>query len=182
MTALSVYGLSLGLPAFALLKVVLPAFTHAKTPRRQCVHGIAALLTNMLLNFAFLALLYQLMVPDALKAQGILAALGQQPGLHLALGIASALSSYLNLGLLWYGSAAATSSLPRVEAIHATSDTGMCRNGCSPTGTDALANRFPHYGPLAKDGLVGDSGECRRTYLVTQVLLGWRRHHLRPSA
>lgn len=64
--------------------------------------GIAALLTNMLLNFAFLALLYQLMVPDALKAQGILAALGQQPGLHLALGIASALSSYLNLGLLWY--------------------------------------------------------------------------------
>jgi len=41
-------------------------------------------------------------VPDALKAQGVMAAIGKQPGLHLALGIASALSSYLNLGLLWY--------------------------------------------------------------------------------
>ncbi|KAG1436157.1 hypothetical protein G6F56_013677 [Rhizopus delemar] len=30
-----------------------------------------------------------------------MAAIGKQPGLHLALGIASALSSCLNLGLLW---------------------------------------------------------------------------------
>ncbi|KAG1088268.1 hypothetical protein G6F40_013534 [Rhizopus arrhizus] len=42
------------------------------------------------------------MVPDELKAQGVMAAIGKQPGLHLALGIASALSSYRHLGLLWY--------------------------------------------------------------------------------
>ena len=102
MTALSVYGLSFGLPAFALLKVVLPAFyarQDTKTPVRA---GIAALVANMVFNFALLAVLYQVMVPDALKAQGVMTAIGKQPGLHLALGIASALSSYLNLGLLWY--------------------------------------------------------------------------------
>ena len=102
MTALSVYGLSFGLPAFALLKVVLPAFyarQDTKTPVRA---GVAALVANMVFNFALLAVLYQVMVPDALKAQGVMTAIGKQPGLHLALGIASALSSYLNLGLLWY--------------------------------------------------------------------------------
>jgi putative peptidoglycan lipid II flippase len=102
MTALSVYGLSFGLPAFALLKVVLPAFYSRQDTRTPVRAGVAALLANMLLNFALLAVLYQWMVPAELKAQGVMAALGQQPGLHLALGIASALSSYLNLGLLWY--------------------------------------------------------------------------------
>jgi putative peptidoglycan lipid II flippase len=102
MTALSVYGLSFGLPAFALLKVVLPAFYARQDTRTPVRAGVAALVANMAFNFLFLAVLYQLMVPDALKAQGVMVAIGQQPGLHLALGIASALSSYLNLGLLWY--------------------------------------------------------------------------------
>lgn len=102
MTALSVYGLSFGLPAFALLKVVLPAFYSRQDTRTPVRAGVAALVANMVFNFALLAVLYQVMVPEALKAQGVMAALAVQPGLHLALGIASALSSYLNLGLLWY--------------------------------------------------------------------------------
>jgi len=102
MTALSVYGLSFGLPAFALLKVVLPAFFARQDTRTPVRAGVAALIANMVLNLLFLAVLYQVMVPEELKAQGVMAAIGQQPGLHLALGIASALSSYLNLGLLWY--------------------------------------------------------------------------------
>ena len=102
MTALSVYGLAFGLPAFALLKIVLPAFYSRQDTRTPVRAGVAALIANMALNFLFLAVLYQLMVPGHLKAQGVMAAIGQQPGLHLALGIASALSSYLNLGLLWY--------------------------------------------------------------------------------
>ena len=102
MTALSVYGLSFGLPAFALLKVVLPAFYARQDTRTPVRAGVAALVANMVFNFALLAVLYQVMVPDELKAQGVMAAIGKQPGLHLALGIASALSSYLNLGLLWY--------------------------------------------------------------------------------
>ena len=36
MTALSVYGLSFGLPAFALLKVVCRPSTPARTPRPRC--------------------------------------------------------------------------------------------------------------------------------------------------
>lgn len=102
MTALSVYGLSFGLPAFALLKVVLPAFYSRQDTRTPVRAGVAALVANMVFNFVLLAVLYQVMVPEALKAQGVMAALAAQPGLHLALGIASALSSYLNLALLWY--------------------------------------------------------------------------------
>src|SRR5690606_36865752 len=60
------------------------------------------LVANMVFNFALQAVLYHVMVPAELRTQGVMQALGQQPGLHLALGIASALSSYLNLGLLWY--------------------------------------------------------------------------------
>lgn len=102
MTAMSVYGLSLGLPAYALLKIVLPAFyarQDTKTPVRAAV---VALIGNMGLNVVILAVLYVWIVPPALQAQGVRAALGQQPGLHLALGIASAISSYLNLLLLWF--------------------------------------------------------------------------------
>lgn len=102
MTALSVYGLSFGLPAFALLKVVLPAFYSRQDTKTPVRAGVAALVANMVFNFILLAVLYQAMVPEALKAQGVMAALAAQPGLHLALGIASALSSYLNLALLWY--------------------------------------------------------------------------------
>ncbi|MEA5666378.1 murein biosynthesis integral membrane protein MurJ [Stenotrophomonas sp. MH1] len=102
MTALSVYGLSFGLPAFALLKVVLPAFYSRQDTKTPVRAGLVALVANMVFNFILLAVVYQIMVPEALKAQGVMAALAKQPGLHLALGIASALSSYLNLGLLWY--------------------------------------------------------------------------------
>lgn len=102
MTALSVYGLSFGLPAFALLKVVLPAFYSRQDTKTPVRAGLVALVANMVFNFILLAVVYQVMVPEELKAQGVMVALGKQPGLHLALGIASALSSYLNLALLWY--------------------------------------------------------------------------------
>jgi putative peptidoglycan lipid II flippase len=101
MTALSVFGLSFGLPAFALVKVVLPAFyarQDTKTPVRA---GVSSLVANMVLNIAILALLYVILVPDSTKQLGVWESLARTPGLHLALGIASALASYLNLGLLW---------------------------------------------------------------------------------
>jgi len=50
---------------------------------------------------ALLALLYHYVVPDTLKTQGIWQALALQPGLHVVLGIAAALSSWLNLLLLY---------------------------------------------------------------------------------
>lgn len=101
MTALSVFGLSFGLPAFALVKTVLPAFyarQDTKTPVRA---GLVAMVANMVFNAGLLALMYALWVPEADKAGGVLETLARVPGLHFALGIASALSSYLNLILLW---------------------------------------------------------------------------------
>lgn len=101
MTALSVFGLSFGLPAFALVKTVLPAFYARQDTRTPVRAGLVAMVANMVFNVGLLALLYALWVPDAAKAEGVMATLARVPGLHFALGIASALSSYLNLVLLW---------------------------------------------------------------------------------
>ena len=70
-----------------------------RTPMRA---GVVALVANMLFNIGLLALLYAWKVPPEARAGGIMAGLASTPGLHFALGIASALSSYLNLGLLLY--------------------------------------------------------------------------------
>ncbi len=101
MAAMSVFGLSFGLPAFALLKVLLPAFYSRQDTRTPVRAGVVALVANMVLNLLFLAILYQLWVPAELRAQGVRAALEAVPGLHLALGLASAVASYINLSLLW---------------------------------------------------------------------------------
>jgi putative peptidoglycan lipid II flippase len=55
----------------------------------------------MLLNAVFLLALYALWAPPALQAGPLLAGLSRVPGLHLALGMASAVASYVNLALLW---------------------------------------------------------------------------------
>lgn len=101
MAALSLSALSFGLPAFALVKVVAPAFyarQDTKTPVRA---GIVAMIANMLLNVVFVGTLLALWHrPDDL-AGGWFAALGKVPGLHMGLALASALASYLNLAQLW---------------------------------------------------------------------------------
>lgn len=117
MAALSVFGLSFGLPAFALVKVVLPAFYARQDTRTPVKAGVAALIANMAFNFAFLGLLYWLVVRGtwvpagaknltadiaAAQSSSTIEAFGKLPGLHFALGMASALSSYLNLMLLWH--------------------------------------------------------------------------------
>jgi putative peptidoglycan lipid II flippase len=102
MTALSVFGLSFGLPAFALVKTVLPAFYARQDTRTPMRAGVAALVANMVFNIVLLAALYVWKVPADQKANGIMAGLASTPGLHFALGIASALSSYLNLALLLF--------------------------------------------------------------------------------
>ncbi|PKH69628.1 murein biosynthesis integral membrane protein MurJ [Stenotrophomonas sp. Betaine-02u-21] len=182
MTALAVYGLSFGLPAFALLKVVLPAFYARQDTRTPVRAGIAALVANMVFNFALLAVLYQVMVPAELRAQGVMQALGQQPGLHLALGIASALSSYLNLGLLWYwlGKTDVYERRPGWSrflvrlAVSCVAMVGVLL---------ALLYWLPAFSPMglwqrigALSLLVGAGGA---TYLLVQVALGLRPRDLR---
>ncbi|MEO7251594.1 MAG: murein biosynthesis integral membrane protein MurJ [Arenimonas sp.] len=101
MAALSLSALSFGLPAFALVKVLAPAFfarQDTKTPVRA---GVASLLANMVLNALFLALLFWLWHSPGDLANGWVDGLSRVPGLHMALALASALASYLNLTLLW---------------------------------------------------------------------------------
>ena len=101
MAALSVFGLSFGLPAFALVKVVLPAFYARQDTRTPVKAGVASLVANMVFNVLILAILYKLWVPVELQQGSIWVALSKVPGLHFALGLASAIASYLNLALLW---------------------------------------------------------------------------------
>lgn len=101
MASLSLSALSFGLPAFALVKVVAPAFyarQDTKTPVRA---GIVAMVANMALNIVFVAALFALWhKPEDLHG-GWLAGIAKVPGLHMALALASALASYLNLAQLW---------------------------------------------------------------------------------
>ena len=101
MATLSVTALSFGVPAYAQVKVLLPAFYARKDTRTPVRAGVAALLSNMLLNGVFLLALYALWAPPALRAGPLLDGLSKVPGLHLALGMASAVASYINLLLLW---------------------------------------------------------------------------------
>ncbi|MBS0211660.1 MAG: murein biosynthesis integral membrane protein MurJ [Proteobacteria bacterium] len=117
MAALSVFGLSFGLPAFALVKVVLPAFYARQDTKTPVKAGIASLIANMFLNFLFLGALWFAathrwwapggeLATDAAIAASRSASLATMfatiPGLHFALGMASAAASYLNLALLWH--------------------------------------------------------------------------------
>ncbi|MHC1481241.1 murein biosynthesis integral membrane protein MurJ [Frateuria aurantia] len=101
MTTLSISALSFGLPAFALVKVLLPAFYARQDTRTPVRAGVASMLANMILNVLFVVLLFVWWAPSELLHGSWLTGLTQVPGLHLALGLASALASYLNLGLLW---------------------------------------------------------------------------------
>ncbi|SFE69799.1 putative peptidoglycan lipid II flippase [Dyella marensis] len=102
MATLSISALSFGLPAFALVKVVLPAFYARQDTRTPVRAGVASLIANMVLNVLFLALLYALWAPAEVRQGPLLDGLAKVPGLHMALGVASAAASYLNLGLLWH--------------------------------------------------------------------------------
>jgi putative peptidoglycan lipid II flippase len=101
MAGLSLAALSFGLPAFALVKVLAPAFFARQDTRTPVRAGVASMLANMALNAVFLAVLFSLWHrPDDLS-QGWLDGLSRIPGLHVALAMASALASYLNLWMLW---------------------------------------------------------------------------------
>jgi putative peptidoglycan lipid II flippase len=101
MAALSLAALSLGLPAFALVKVLAPAFFARQDTRTPVRAGVASMLANMMLNAVFLALLFWLWHTPEDLADGWLQGLSRVPGLHIALALASALASYLNLSMLW---------------------------------------------------------------------------------
>lgn len=102
MSTLSIIALSCGLPAFALVKVVLPAFYARQDTRTPVRAGIASLVANMVFNAIFVLLLFELWASPALKQGSLLEGIARVPGLHVGLAIASTLSSYVNFLLLWH--------------------------------------------------------------------------------
>jgi putative peptidoglycan lipid II flippase len=103
MVALSLAALSFGLPAFALVKVLAPAFyarQDTKTPVRA---GVTAMIANMGLNLLFVGALYFAWRGETTGEGGLLARIAAVPGLHMGIALASSVASYLNLWLLWRG-------------------------------------------------------------------------------
>jgi len=101
MAALSLSALSLGLPAFALVKVVAPAFYARQDTRTPVRAGVVAMIANMLMNVLFVGVLFALWHRPEQSSGGWLTAIARVPGLHLGLALASTLASYLNLVQLW---------------------------------------------------------------------------------
>jgi putative peptidoglycan lipid II flippase len=101
MATLSILAFSCGLPAYAMVKVLLPAFYARQDTRTPVRAGVIALVANMVMNLVFILLLFEWWAPPALKQLPLLDGIARVPGLHMALGMAGALSSYLNFALLW---------------------------------------------------------------------------------
>jgi putative peptidoglycan lipid II flippase len=101
MAGLSLAALSLGLPAFALVKVVAPAFYARQDTRTPVRAGVVAMVANMAMNLLFVGLLFALWHRPEDLAGGWLDAVARVPGLHMGLALASTLASYLNLWQLW---------------------------------------------------------------------------------
>ncbi|MDN5923847.1 MAG: polysaccharide biosynthesis C-terminal domain-containing protein, partial [Xanthomonadales bacterium] len=101
MASLSILAFTCGLPGYALVKVLLPAFYSRQDTRTPVRAAVIALVANMVLNVVFIAMLFELWASPVLKQQSWLAGIAQLPGLHMALGMAGALSSYINCWLLW---------------------------------------------------------------------------------
>jgi putative peptidoglycan lipid II flippase len=100
MVGLSLAALSFGLPAFALVKVLAPAFYARQDTKTPVKAGIAAMIANMALNLLFVGALYFTWRGNA-TAPNLLEGIASIPGLHMGIALASALASYLNLWLLW---------------------------------------------------------------------------------
>ena len=101
MAALSLAALSLGLPAFALVKVVAPAFYARQDTRTPVRAAVVAMIANMVMNVLFVGLLFAAWRKPEDASDGLLDAIARVPGLHMGLALASTLASYLNLWQLW---------------------------------------------------------------------------------
>ena len=101
MTALAIVALSFSVPAIALVRTLLPAFYSRQDTKTPVRAGVVALVSNMIFNFALIALLFEWWAPPALKSLPWLQGIARQPGLHVGLALASSLSNWLNCVLLW---------------------------------------------------------------------------------
>jgi putative peptidoglycan lipid II flippase len=84
MAGMSLMAYAAGLPGFMLVKVLAPAFYSRKDPRTPVRIAVIALLTNMLLNLAFVVPMVLLDIPAP----------------HAGLALATSIAAWVNAGLL----------------------------------------------------------------------------------
>ena len=101
MTTLSTMALSVGVPAYALVKVVLPAFYSRQDTKTPVRAALVSMVANMVFNAILIALLFELWATPAQKQLPWFQGIAQLPGLHVGLAMASVLSNYLQFALLW---------------------------------------------------------------------------------
>lgn len=87
MAAMALAAYSLGLPAFILIKVLVPGFFARQDAKTPVKIAVIAMLANMVLNLLFVLPWY----------------LSGVPGAHAGLALATSASAYLNAGLLYRG-------------------------------------------------------------------------------
>ncbi len=100
MAAVALLAYCAGLPAFIGVKILAPAYFSRQDTRTPVRIAVTALVANMGLNIVFVILLsWQLAGRDF--GDGLLATLAANPGAHVALALASSVSGWLNMILLW---------------------------------------------------------------------------------
>jgi putative peptidoglycan lipid II flippase len=85
MAGLSLMTMSLGLPAFMLIKVLAPAFYSRKDPRTPVRIAVISVVTNFVFNLVIVVPMAHLGVP----------------GPHAGLALATSIAAYVNAGLLF---------------------------------------------------------------------------------
>jgi len=101
MAAMSLAALSVGLPAFTLVKTLAPAFYSRQDTTTPVRAGVIAMVASMLLNVVFVGALFWLWHAPQHLSMHWTEALASVPGLHVGLALSSACASYLNVALLW---------------------------------------------------------------------------------
>lgn len=102
MATLSVLAFVCGLPGYALVKVLLPAFYSRQDTTTPVRAGVTALIANVILTVLFIGLLFWWWAPAEVRQLPWLDAIARVPGLHMGMAIAGATSSYINAVLLWH--------------------------------------------------------------------------------
>ncbi len=100
MAALALTAYCLGLPAFIGVKILAPAYFSRQDARTPVRIAVTALAVNMMLNLLFVLLIVRHLAGGDFSA-GLLATLAAHPGAHVGLALASSISAWLNVILLW---------------------------------------------------------------------------------
>jgi putative peptidoglycan lipid II flippase len=165
MTSLSLSAYAIGLPAFIAVKVLAPGYYARQDTKTPVRIAITAMVSNMVMNFIFVAVLISLSFK----------------GPHMGLALASSLAAYINAGMLYRGlrqqavyhpepgwlrvmtAVLLASGLMLVALLWYSADT-------QTWAAESARDRAIRLSWLISGGVA--------VYFVTLFLAGFRKHHL----